>query len=96
MIGTGGAVEVRLVTAITSSRRVDIVVVHMTLRTGQARVRPGKRVVGIKRVVEGDRSPVGCVMAGIAGCGERSADVVWICGSGEIRLVTAIAGGGER
>ena len=50
-------------------------------------------VVCIQRVVEGDSSPVSGRVAGIARGGEGSGDVVWIRGSGEVRLVAAVAGG---
>lgn len=58
MIGVRGAGKVRLMARVAGSWCVCVVVVRMALHTRKRGVHTGKRVVGIRRVIEVDRCPV--------------------------------------
>jgi hypothetical protein len=91
VIGIRGPGEVRLVARITGRRCVYVVVVRVALDARQCCVRSCQRIVGIRRVIEGDSRPVGRVVTGVARSGECGRNVTGIRGTREIRLVTAVA-----
>jgi len=80
------------VAGIARSRRRRVVVVGVALHASQGRMHSCQRVVGIKRMIECDSGPCGCVVAGIARRGKRRSDVARIAGPCKVRLVAAIAG----
>ena len=63
----------------------------MALHALKRRVRSGKRIVRINRMVEVDVRPVGGVVAGLAGGRERRGSMVRICRALPVRLVAAVA-----
>ncbi len=83
--------EVRLMTGVAGRRRIDVVVVDVALDTSQRCVHAGQRVVCIGGMIECDRCPVACVMAGIARRGERGGCVIGIAGGIPIGSVAAEA-----
>lgn len=83
-------------TRIACGRRICVVVVRMALNTCQRRVEACEWIVGISSVIERDRGPSRGVVAGIAGCWERSGSMIWIRSPGEVRLMAAKARRGQR
>ena len=96
MVGARRIRVVRLVAGVAGRRRIDVAVVDVALDTGQRRVRACQRVVRIGGVIECDRRPVACAVAGVAGSRERGGCVIGIAGGVPIGLVAAKTAGWQR
>jgi len=96
VVGVSRAREIRLMARVAGSRGVHVVIVGVALSACQRRVHSGKRIVGIRGVVEVDIGPVGRRMACVAGGREARCNVAGVRGSIPIRLVAAEAGGRQR
>jgi hypothetical protein len=90
-----GPVPIRRVTGIAIGRQCGVVVVYVARCAGNGGVGAGERECGVV-VIEGRRCPAGGRVADGAIGGEPRGHVSGICGSGEIRLVAAVASRGQR
>jgi hypothetical protein len=94
VVGIRSPGEVRLVAAIARGGQRCVVVINVTRRTGNGDVRTCERERRFV-VVECRRGPGRGVMASLARGWEARGDVIGICGPGEVRLVAAVARGGQ-
>lgn len=99
MIGAGGAGKVRLMAGVTGGRRVDVAIVHMTLRATHGRMCSSERIVGVKRVVELGVEPVFGGVTGSAVVRKSELHMGRIVAVGKVGHVAGVAigwGSGEN